>query len=78
MTQHLSSALGLPWVTFFHDPLLNPSTLPFYAATVDDSLPFIANILLANVASLSGVVAVLALTQPALLLLLVALGALYR
>ena len=37
--------------------------LPFPAATVDDSLPFILNILLANCASLAGVGVVLCLTQ---------------
>lgn len=42
-------------------PLLTyPSPL---AATVDDSLPFILNILLANIASLAGVIVVLCLTQ---------------
>lgn len=46
-------------------------------ATADDSLPFIANILLANLASLLGVVAVLAYSQPMLLLLLPPLGVLY-
>jgi hypothetical protein len=50
----------------------------FPAATVDDSLPFIMNILLANIASLAGVLAVLALTQPVLLALLLPLGIMYR
>lgn len=36
-------------------------------ATVDDSLPFIANILLANVVSLLGIVVILAYSQPMLL-----------
>ena len=41
--------------------------------TVDDSLPFIANILLANIVSLLGVLAVLVYSQPLLLLLFIPL-----
>ncbi|GAB4816583.1 hypothetical protein N2152v2_003629 [Parachlorella kessleri] len=47
-------------------------------ATVDDSLPFMLNILLANIASLTGVAAVLLLTQPMVLALLLPLGIVYR
>jgi ATP-binding cassette subfamily C (CFTR/MRP) protein 10 len=47
-------------------------------STVDDSLPFILNILLANAASLAGLLAVLAYTQPALLLAMAPLALLYR
>ena len=46
-----------------HDPALPPPLPPSGSATVDDSLPFIANILLACCASLAGVAAVLCLTQ---------------
>lgn len=46
-------------------------------ATADDSLPFIANILLANAASLLGVLAVLAYSQPVILLLLLPLATVY-
>jgi hypothetical protein len=45
---------------------VSPCALPSPSspvATVDDSLPFILNILLANVASLAGVAAVLCFTQ---------------
>ena len=35
---------------------------------MDDSLPFIANILLANIVSLLGIVVILAYSQPLLLL----------
>lgn len=46
-------------------------------AIADDSLPFIANILLANAVSLLGVVIVLAYSQPLLLLLLIPLDLIY-
>ena len=46
-------------------------------ATADDSLPFIANLLLANLAALTGVLLVLAYTQPLLTLLVVPLGVAY-
>jgi ABC-type multidrug transport system fused ATPase/permease subunit len=46
--------------------------------TVDDSLPFIMNILLANAVSLALVLAVLAYSQPQLLVLLLPLALLYR
>lgn len=39
------------------------ASLASSAAVMDDSLPFILNILLANCASLAGVAAVLCLTQ---------------
>lgn len=45
---------------------------------MDDSLPFIANILLANLASMAGVVVVLCFTQPLLLVALPALAVAYR
>jgi hypothetical protein len=45
---------------------------------VDDSLPFILNILLANAVSLAGLLAVLLLGQPLLAALLLPLGAAYR
>lgn len=47
-------------------------------STVDDSLPFIMNILLANMVSLVGVLAVLCYSQPLLLVAVLLLGALYR
>ena len=46
-------------------------------ATVDDALPFIANLLLANLAALAGVLLVLAYTQPLLTLLVIPLGVAY-
>lgn len=45
---------------------------------MDDALPFILNILLANIASLLGIIAVLCSVQPLLLLLLVVLAYSYR
>jgi hypothetical protein len=45
---------------------------------VDDALPFILNILLANAAALAGVAAVLALGQPALAAAFLPLGLLFR
>jgi hypothetical protein len=45
---------------------------------VDDSLPFILNILLANAVSLAGLLAVLLLGQPLLAALLLPLGVAYR
>jgi hypothetical protein len=45
---------------------------------VDDSLPFILNILLANAVSLAGLLAVLLLGQPLLAALLLPLGIAYR
>jgi hypothetical protein len=45
---------------------------------VDDTLPFMSNILLANAASLTGLVAVLAYTEPRLLAALLPLGLLYK
>ena len=47
------------------------------SATVDNSLPFIANILLANTAALFGVLLVLAYNQPLLLIIFVPLAILY-
>jgi ATP-binding cassette subfamily C (CFTR/MRP) protein 10 len=45
---------------------------------VDDSLPFILNILLANAVSLAGLLAVLLYSQPLLGLILLPLGVMYR
>lgn len=45
---------------------------------VDDSLPFMLNILLANAVSLGGLLAVLLLGQPLLAALLLPLGLAYR
>lgn len=45
---------------------------------IDDSLPFIINILLANAVSLAGLLAVLLLGQPLLVLLLLPLAVAYR
>ncbi|GBF90620.1 hypothetical protein Rsub_03192 [Raphidocelis subcapitata] len=47
-------------------------------STVDDTLPFMSNILLANAASLAGLVAVLTYTEPRLLAALLPLGLLYK
>ena len=47
------------------------------SATVDNSLPFIANILLANTAALFGVLLVLAYNQPLLLIIFIPLAILY-
>jgi len=47
-------------------------------STVDDSLPFIFNILLANAASLTGLLVVLTYTEPRLVAALLPLGLLYR
>lgn len=47
-------------------------------ATVDDSLPFILNILLANLAALAGILAVLAYSQPLLLVSFLPLAIVYR
>ena len=46
-------------------------------ATADDSLPFIANLLLANLAALVGILAVLGYSQPLLLLLSLPLAVVY-
>jgi hypothetical protein len=45
---------------------------------VDDSLPFILNILLANAVSLAGLLAVLLYSQPLLALVLLPLALVYR
>ncbi len=47
-------------------------------SVVDDSLPFILNIALANAVSLLGLLAVMAASAPPLLPLLLPLGLLYR
>ena len=47
-------------------------------ATADDSLPFIMNILLANVFGLTGVLVVLCFTQPLLLVAMLPLAGIYR
>lgn len=47
-------------------------------SVVDDSLPFILNILLANAVSLAGLLAVLLYSQPLLLLVVLPLGGVYR
>ena len=46
-----------------NEPTRSPACALRPAATVDDSLPFILNILLANCASLAGVAVVLCITQ---------------
>ena len=46
-------------------------------ATVDDNLPFIANIALANIVSLLGILIILAYSQPLLLLLFIPLYLVY-
>ncbi|PSC76164.1 ABC transporter C family member 13 isoform X1 isoform A [Micractinium conductrix] len=77
--QLLSAVLALPLAFFDATPpgrVLNRFSSD--TATVDDSLPFILNILLANCASLAGVAAVLCLTQPLVLALLPPLALLYR
>lgn len=58
----LAWADGL-WCRDLQAPTAAAPTLFCPAATVDDSLPFILNILLANCASLAGVAVVLCLTQ---------------
>lgn len=47
-------------------------------SVIDDSLPFILNILLANAVSLAGLLAVVLLGEPLLALVLLPLGAAYR
>lgn len=59
-------------------PTPKPRRFSSDVSTVDDTLPFMANILLANTASLTGLVTVLTYTEPRLLVALVPLAFLYR
>lgn len=61
-------------------PLLCPALHRFSSdtSTVDDALPFMLNLLLANAVSLAGVLAVLCWVQPLLLAALLPLALLYR
>ena len=59
-------------------PARKPCRFSSDVSIVDDTLPFMSNILLANAASLTGLVAVLAYTEPRLLAALLPLGLLYK
>ncbi|KAL4856242.1 ABC transporter C family member 13 [Chlorella vulgaris] len=77
--QLLGAVLALPLSFFDATPpgrIINRFSSD--TATVDDSLPFILNILLANIASLAGVIVVLCLTQPLVLAVLPPLAIAYR
>lgn len=57
---------------------LHPCRFSSDTSVVDDSLPFILNILLANAVSLMGLLAVLLYSQPLLGLVLLPLAVVYR
>lgn len=72
---------ALPGSNTDHSPTLYtlvPCRFSSDTSIVDDSLPFILNILLANAVSLVGLLAVLLYSQPLLGLVLLPLGVMYR
>ncbi|XP_042377107.1 ABC transporter C family member 13-like isoform X1 [Zingiber officinale] len=75
----LSKLINAPVCYFDQNPngrILNRLSSDLYA--IDDSLPFIFNILLANFFSLLGIVAVLSYSQVMFLILLIPLGFVYK